>query len=646
MADAVSIDVSTCVCDISDPTLDCDGDGILNGSDCYPEYPNVGQDTTDSDGDGVSDLCDLDDDNDGILDDVECPAGAGGNGAVAVGQDLITDGGFILGERPAGTYPSSTGWYTGKSTSNYYKTVVADAWSYQAPGGYGVTYLNSNLTGGLFDAVNGPDANADQGILCVGTNSDDRAAATVYNFGDLCAGTFDYTFDLRERKQSVKVVADVYVLNLDTPNDTSDDILLVDGATNLPGSPYYNTGTDGGNYTNFNGTFIIPTEGNWALVFKITNPGTDYDLLIDRVAVVPTSIEEGCGVCDLDGDGIPNSLDLDSDGDGCPDAVEGGGGYTMSDLVTSSMDGGNSGSGYTGTAGSVTLNLGTTVDANGVPNTDGDTSTDDSQGIGSSEDSSVSNCIDSTCGGLEIKVMLEGPYDSSTGLMSTKLNSYHLLPGQDTTNYTYGLGVSTPAGSPYNVLPWSYAGTEIDNYGDGSDKTPYDSDVTDVVLVSVREATTAESGKIWQGLGFLHSNGAITYPVAPCLALDSNKSYHVVVEHRNHLPVMSLALTVTDNNISFDFTSNDSWNATTGISTIVSQKKLSNDVYVMYAGNAVQESGRTAINTADATYFNNNNSKIFSYNLADFDLNSAVDTADANLWLLNNPFFNLIPFDK
>ena len=51
---------------------------------------------------------------------------------------------------------------------------------------------------------------------------------------------------------------------------------------------------------------------------------------------------------DVDGDGIPNSRDLDSDGDGCPDALEGAGALTSSSFVTSSIDGGNTGGSYTG----------------------------------------------------------------------------------------------------------------------------------------------------------------------------------------------------------------------------------------------------------------------------------------------------------
>lgn len=51
--------------------------------------------------------------------------------------------------------------------------------------------------------------------------------------------------------------------------------------------------------------------------FEIVNPD---DLGPDGISGV-ASVQSNC---DLDGDGIPNSLDLDSDGDGCSDALEGG----------------------------------------------------------------------------------------------------------------------------------------------------------------------------------------------------------------------------------------------------------------------------------------------------------------------------------
>ena len=71
---------------------------------------------------------------------------------------------------------------------------------------------------------------------------------------------------------------------------------------------------------------------------------------------------------DTDGDGIPNRLDLDSDGDGCSDAIEGAAAFTSSNLVTSSMPGGNTGGSYTGEYSSpVVDNLGTTVNSDGIP---------------------------------------------------------------------------------------------------------------------------------------------------------------------------------------------------------------------------------------------------------------------------------------
>ena len=84
--------------------------------------------------------------------------------------------------------------------------------------------------------------------------------------------------------------------------------------------------------------------------------------------------------------GLPNSRDLDSDGDGCPDAVEGDGVFTKL-LVDSSIDGGNTGSSYTGVNYGVIQNLGNDVDSDGVP-----TVASGGQGVGSALDSG-SSCI-------------------------------------------------------------------------------------------------------------------------------------------------------------------------------------------------------------------------------------------------------------
>ncbi|MBL4662976.1 MAG: hypothetical protein JKY22_05365, partial [Flavobacteriaceae bacterium] len=100
---------------------------------------------------------------------------------------------------------------------------------------------------------------------------------------------------------------------------------------------------------------------------------------------------------DFDSDGIPNHLDLDSDADGCADAIEGDGTFIISDLTTSTIDGGSTG---------VQDNLGITVDIDGIPTVLGSP-----QGIGSSQDPGINKCIPTlTCS--------VGSFDISTSVFA------------------------------------------------------------------------------------------------------------------------------------------------------------------------------------------------------------------------------------
>jgi len=111
-----------------------------------------------------------------------------------------------------------------------------------------------------------------------------------------------------------------------------------------------------------------------------------------------------CGM-DTDGDGILNGFDLDSDGDGCPDAVESGRDYSLDDLLSSDLDGGNTSNGglYIGTAtNGVTDNLTGTITSadpvgDGIVTAEGQVIISGmtiDQPIGESQNGIVENCTD------------------------------------------------------------------------------------------------------------------------------------------------------------------------------------------------------------------------------------------------------------
>ncbi|MEO1576276.1 MAG: Ig-like domain-containing protein, partial [Pseudomonadota bacterium] len=72
------------------PLGDADGDGVLNGDDAFPNDPNESQD---SDGDGIGNVADLDDDNDAMPDAWEERYGLD---ALTASADLDSDGDGLL----------------------------------------------------------------------------------------------------------------------------------------------------------------------------------------------------------------------------------------------------------------------------------------------------------------------------------------------------------------------------------------------------------------------------------------------------------------------------------------------------------------------------------------------------------------------
>jgi len=253
------------------------------------------------------------------------------------------------------------------------------------------------------------------------------------------------------------------------------------------------------------------------------------------------------------------------------------------------------------------------------------------------------------CTNIQVKVFLEGPYDEASGLMTTDLNIFHLLPGQDPTMSTdplaQALGVPTPLGQPYMGQPWNYLGSEGDTYGDpptNAGSIQYPETVTDWVLVSIRTNDFDPTSKVWECAGLLHNDGVVEFPEdCPCLAVTAGTPYYIVVQHRNHLAVMSYDTIPMGNILGYDFTTLDSWKLDIGSPQEVTQK-LIGGVYVMYAANGEQIATQTDIISPDNAIWLIHNSQIFTYLTGDHNLNADVNSFDRALWLQNVSLFNLI----
>lgn len=240
---------------------------------------------------------------------------------------------------------------------------------------------------------------------------------------------------------------------------------------------------------------------------------------------------------------------------------------------------------------------------------------------------SIVNCLS-----INLKVLLEGPYDAGTMLMNTALNENRLLPGQQPTS---PFAEATPAGQPYNRPPWNYAGPEGTTAG-----FTYPADVVDWVLVSLR-GNSQTALAVFRAAALLHRDGRITF-VNPCLTVPSG-TYFVVIEHRNHLGVMSAAAVPVINDVlNYDFSTQQSF--VTNDPPTFGQTQI-NGKYLLYAADGRKDTYRENfdINASDSQLWKTQSGIFLHYLPGDFNLDADVNADDNVLWKRNNGRYSAVP---
>lgn len=252
-------------------------------------------------------------------------------------------------------------------------------------------------------------------------------------------------------------------------------------------------------------------------------------------------------------------------------------------------------------------------------------------------------CLNRICVEVQTSVWLEGPLSSNIvgsylDKMKTYLSKFGYLPGQRPKTL---LGVASKPGQPYDTKPWFYSGQEgleIDKINNPSGSNSYPENTVDWVLVSLRTRPDKASTVCTKSALLLDTGDLYFTEFFDCCGMLENE-YYLVIEHRNHLAVMSpTPLSVVQGKLRFDFRTNQSYTRLLGNG----QKVLKPGVFAMYAGNGDQVTAPESpkdINANDVSLWARDNGKHSGYYFQDYDLSGDINVHDKAIWLLNNGIF-------
>ena len=359
---------------------------------------------TNTDGDGYANLCDADDDNDGILDINElCAAIPGAASPDTTNQVYWSLNGFdvyTIGGNTNGLGYQESGFQEGAYNQGKSLTVLDGSNDYSAShSGDGtailstVTFANGTMryvsnhpvngraefrdtTAGGFISGNSGDGVYVEPELGLGVGDyysieiDFTTPVTAFSLDIIDA--FD-TFTTNNPELSYQVYADgkliAYLKGNAVGDDSSGTVNIYDGDDNLKG-----THTVGQNIESAIGFVTLESVSQVVIRHDVTS-GSIRSGSFDPHGF--DSLAYSTDFCDTDGDGIANHLDKDSDNDGCYDALEASGNYNYTQLTNGAFTG---------------------VDSNGVPSTVGSTGQTNNSAVTDASDSSA--CCDVSVSGF------------------------------------------------------------------------------------------------------------------------------------------------------------------------------------------------------------------------------------------------------
>ncbi|MGC6430310.1 MAG: LamG-like jellyroll fold domain-containing protein [Jejuia sp.] len=387
-------------------TVTVSNDDSDEGTYTFEIEARAEQNFFDSDGDGVLDNVDIDDDNDGIEDGIEETSCKNSATATTTNYKFLNET-FGEGNRTTinTTYDAITTYCYEDGTVGTNVTECPSLSNMSLNDGEYTVYYKAGDGDGTDDTPNGEVASWADDYWYTGedhTSGDTNGRMAMFN-ASYDPGTF-YTATIIGALPNVPITYSFWVLNLDTttapgiatrlrPNilvefrDVNNNVLA--SITTGDIDPSIN-GDAENSWHQFTADLTFNVSEFYVYFINNEVGGAGNDLAIDDIVISQT-------LCDTDGDGVADVFDLDSDNDGIPDVVETGlGSYSEGNAT---LTGSSSWVDSNGN-GMYDLAEGTTpIDSDGdsVPNhldldSDNDTIFDvDESGAGNSADTNYQN---------------------------------------------------------------------------------------------------------------------------------------------------------------------------------------------------------------------------------------------------------------